>query len=240
MGHVTFATTGELVMGTVTLAHFARRFERELGSRKFVLWVLESFVISLVLIWTAAVVMMMHHTPQKLHYAGPYPTLGALLYLYYKYTPRLHPRFFGIVGFHVSEKIILYAFAVQVILFQGKSTVIPAVCGIMAGWFSILYTVDVPNMIADSLTSCFRKVVDAPPPLVAPALMAASRQRQQPPHQAVRHNTATRPVPQPPSQANIDQLTAMGFEREMVVRALQQTNNNVEQALDRLLTGSRG
>ena len=45
------------------------------------------------------------------------------------------------------------------------------------------------------------------------------------------------PPPQPPSQESIDQLTAMGFERDAVVRALSLTDNNVEAAANRLLSG---
>ena len=46
------------------------------------------------------------------------------------------------------------------------------------------------------------------------------------------------PPPQPPSQESIDQLTAMGFERDAVVRALSLTDNNVEAAANRLLSGN--
>jgi len=229
-GHATFATTGELVMGTITLAHFSRRFERELGSRKFCVWLLESYILSIPLIWIVATIVL--HEP--LLYAGPYPILGSLLYLYYKYTPRLHPRFFGMFGFFVSEKVIPYAFCLQVIVFRGKHTLIPAFCGVLSGWLSILYTANVPNVVADFVARCFGMVVEAPPPLLAPALAAARqqyrRQQQQVP--------TPRAAPPPPSQANIDQLTAMGFDRDTVVRALQQSNNNVERALDRLLTGA--
>jgi hypothetical protein len=42
----------------------------------------------------------------------------------------------------------------------------------------------------------------------------------------------------PPPQAAIDQLTAMGFEEARVRQALQQNDNNVERAADRLLTSN--
>lgn len=47
---------------------------------------------------------------------------------------------------------------------------------------------------------------------------------------------APRPPPPPPEEA-IAQLTSMGFDRESVIRALQQTDNNVEAAANRLLMG---
>lgn len=47
---------------------------------------------------------------------------------------------------------------------------------------------------------------------------------------------ASRPPPPPPEEA-IAQLTGMGFDRQAVIRALQQTDNNVEGAANRLLMG---
>jgi hypothetical protein len=232
VGNVTFATTGELVMGTLVLAHFSRRFVRELGSRKFCMWLIESYMLAIPLLWTIAATVL-----HSLNYSGPYPALGALLYLYYKYTPRLHPRFFGIFGFHVSEKVIPYVFAVQIVLYRGIHSVIPVACGVVGGWLSILYTMDVPDGVANFLAKCAQKVVEEPPPLLAPALAAARRQqvRQRAP---VAPPVRAAPPPVEPTQANIDQLTAMGFDRDTVVRALQQSNNNVERALDRLLIGA--
>ena len=47
---------------------------------------------------------------------------------------------------------------------------------------------------------------------------------------------APRP-PLPPPEEAIAQLTGMGFDRQAVIRALQQTDNNVEAAANRLLMG---
>ena len=98
--HITFSSMGELILGNLIVAHFSRRFERELGSRKYVLWLTQVYIVTIPLIWTVAMIL------GDVTYAGPYPTLGALLYLFYRYTPRLHPRFFGVLGFHISEKAI--------------------------------------------------------------------------------------------------------------------------------------
>lgn len=46
------------------------------------------------------------------------------------------------------------------------------------------------------------------------------------------------PVSDPPSEEAIQTLTAMGFERDAVLRALRQADNNVEHAANRLLSGS--
>jgi hypothetical protein len=45
------------------------------------------------------------------------------------------------------------------------------------------------------------------------------------------------PLMTPPSEENINQLHAMGFDREAVVRALTESDNNLEHAANRLLSG---
>jgi hypothetical protein len=41
--------------------------------------------------------------------------------------------------------------------------------------------------------------------------------------------------PPPPPEETIDQLMNLGFERQAVIRALQQTDNNIEAAANRLM-----
>jgi hypothetical protein len=80
------------------------------------------------------------------------------------------------------------------------------------------------------------------PPLLVPGAPPYSRgydsmhvPREQQPQQ---HPFDTMPVSDPPSQEAIETLTAMGFEREAVIRALRLCDNNVEHAANRLLSGS--
>jgi hypothetical protein len=243
--HITFGSMGEVVLGNLIVAHFSRRFERELGSRKYVCWLIAVYLVAIPLIWTVAMIIITgEEEDDRLTYAGPYPTLGALLYLFYRYTPRLHPRFFGVLGFHVSEKVIPYAFALQMVAYQGMSTLIPTVCGCVAGWLAISYYphMDViPNGVADFFSSCAsRLLVEGPPGMLAPRQQQHHHAplQQQPRAAPVRQQPPPPPPPQPPSQVAIEQLTSMGFDRDTVVRALEQSNNSVERALDRLLTGT--
>jgi membrane associated rhomboid family serine protease len=246
--HISFGSTGEVVLGNLILAHFSKRFEREMGSRKFVLWLLQVYLVAISLLWTIIITLLSlsagdEKEPNNLQYyyaSGPYPTLGALLYLYYRFTPRLHPRFFGVLGFNISEKAIPYAFALPMVFYQGAATLIPTMCGSLAAWLAIHYPMDiVPNGVADMCSSIASPLVEAPPGMLAPR-QQTPQQQQQPPRAAPRAAAAApQPQqPQPPSQEAIDQLTSMGFDRETVVRALQQSNNSVERALDRLLSGS--
>merc|ERR1712045_455330 len=69
--------------------------------------------------------------------AGPYPQIGALLYLFHMFTPRIHPKFFGVLGFNLSEKVFTYFFIFQLVFSGGSSTIIPTMCGFLAGMLSI-------------------------------------------------------------------------------------------------------
>lgn len=70
-------------------------------------------------------------------YSGPYPQLGAVLALYHKFTPRVHPKFFGVLGYDFSEKSLVYGLCAQVTLFGGLSTIIPTLVGFACGTLSV-------------------------------------------------------------------------------------------------------
>ena len=70
-------------------------------------------------------------------YSGPYPQLGAVLALYHKFTPRLYPKFFGVLGQDFSEKSLTYGLCTQVFLCGGPSTAVPAAVGFLAGSLSL-------------------------------------------------------------------------------------------------------
>ena len=41
--------------------------------------------------------------------SGPYTMIGALMFLFNEYTPRLHPRFVSGLGFDFSEKVCAFS-----------------------------------------------------------------------------------------------------------------------------------
>ena len=248
-----FGSTGETVLGTLALGMHMRRFEREMGSRKFLLLLLMTNVFTIVLELTAMLSLDM----LDLQYSGPYPILGAMILLYAKYTPRLHPRYVSVLGFAFSEKSLSYFLCVYVVGYQGIFTVLPTILGMLAAYIFVHFHIhwDFPNFIVSALKpleGLFAILVDPPPRVYAPLLQAqnnargaqqprgndpfAQAQQQQPQRRAVRP-VAEVPPPPPPSEEAIEQLTAMGFDRERVLAALQSTDNNVEHAADRLLRG---
>lgn len=172
-------------------------------------------------------------------YSGPYPQLGAVLALYHKFTPRLHPKFFGILGYDFSEKSITYGLCAQVMLSGGMSTIVPTMIGFLSGMLCVNFS---ENQLPEFVYSLAAIIGNALLVDEAPAIMM-SRSVQRGaggggggnrPRRAAAPQTPRAPPPPPPEEA-ITMLTSMGFEREAVIRALQQTDNNVEAAANRLM-----
>mmetsp|Transcript_18168 Transcript_18168/g.42351 ORF Transcript_18168/g.42351 Transcript_18168/m.42351 type:complete len:300 (-) Transcript_18168:17-916(-) len=233
----TFSTMGELVMGLAALTPLMRRFEREMGSKRFGAFIVYASVIS-----TLSELVIFNIFFDTERYSGPYPQLGAVLALYHRYTPRLHPKFFGILGYDLSEKSLTYGLCAQVVMSGGFSTFIPSLVGFVSGLLCVSLSENLlPNFVHACCNSIGSSFADE-----APAIMMArtvqrggtgNRQRRaaQRPTAAVAPPVVRRPPP-PPEEA-IAQLCSMGFERAAVIRALQQSDNNVEAAANRLLMG---
>merc|ERR1712176_437196 len=239
---LTFATMGELIVGLAALCPLMIRFEREMGSRRFGAFIVYSSIISTIL---ELVIFNIFFDTER--YSGPYPQLGAVLALYLKFTPRMHPKFFGVLGYDFSEKSLTYALCAQVILSGGFSTAIPTLIGFLCGMMCVKISAnELPSFVYSCCNVIGSSFVDE-----APAIMMSrsvqrgtgNRQRRAANNAGAGRSpaglvtpVARRPPPPPPEEA-IAQLTSMGFEREAVVRALQQTENNVEAAANRLLMG---
>ena len=250
--NLTFGTMAELILGMLVMVPLMRRYERELGTVKFGTMVV---FVNVVATFLELIVASSFPGLVDMRYSGPYPTLGAVLYLFHVYAPRLHPKFFGLMGFDFSEKSLQYLFALQVMFSGGMGTLQPVLCGAIAG---AMYTSPMlpfgKFMLPESMLGWLES--DVPQTLAARRGRGAARggagggagggprQRMAPNFGAGGGAAAAMaaaqqpPPPPPPSEEAISQLTAMGFERQAVIRALGQTDNNVEAAANRLLSGA--
>mmetsp|Transcript_7017 Transcript_7017/g.10640 ORF Transcript_7017/g.10640 Transcript_7017/m.10640 type:complete len:291 (+) Transcript_7017:364-1236(+) len=226
-GPLTFSSSGEIIVGLLVLVNLSRRLERELGTRKFSLWLLGVGVIS-----TIIQLLIFGQILDSLIYSGPYPSIGAVVWMFHTTAPRLHPRFFGLCGIHFSEKSMGYVFCLQIILFRGLNSVIPCSCGMVASQLfrtipPLQKALDVPDGIASMVAATLQRFVEDPPVPLVPTTRQSRQRAPPPPVVAV----------MPPPEAAIEQLTSMGFDRDSVLHALQASQNNVERAADILLTG---
>lgn len=217
--------SGESFLGTALLLHWSRGLERQTGSRKFITIL---FVVQLLVIAMEHVVQLLRPYP----YMGPYPVLGAYFAWFHFYAPRIHPRFVQILGFTFSEKTIGYLWFGWIVACEGKNSIIAAVMGMLAWAIYRRFLeniVDVPDALVDLISPYSARFLEAPPPIIPNIRMTAPR--------GPRAQPTPQPLPEPPADA-VDQLVGMGFPRAQVIQALQASNNSVERAADRLLSGS--
>ena len=126
---------GEFLMATMLLLNSARNWERQMGSLRFV-----AFVI-MISAWSITIEFVLYHVTYLRNdmaanyfktspssrgaswtYNGPYALLGAMFLLFHWYTPRLHPRFVQAFGLTFSEKTLTYCwFAVLAAAHKGHS-----------------------------------------------------------------------------------------------------------------------
>jgi len=314
---LTFASIAELVVGLGVLCPLMRRFEREMGTRKFASFLLfKTLPISTIIQCLLLELSDLSDTPPEppTFTPGPYPHIGALLYLYHHYTPKQHPQLFGVLGFDFSEKALTYGFALQSITSNGWSSFLPAAVGYASGYLAsspflgLVFggskgyweVVPLPGFVLRLAAGVGRVLgldilryapttgvigltsgggmrrgmqgayggggngqvllpegggfgmirrnprggggggrANGPGATGVPALptdMGTAGGGDVPVAPTIGQFQAPLPPPVPEPEA-IEQLTAMGFDREAVMTALQATDNNVGAAANRLLSG---
>jgi hypothetical protein len=230
----TFSSLGELIFGSLALFPLMRRFEREMGSRRFAAFIVYTSILSTIV---ELVVFNIFFDIER--YSGPYPQLGAVIMLYRRFTPRMYPKFFGMLGVDFSEKSVTYGLCAQVILFGGLSTVIPTLVGFVCGSLCVsLSENELPQFVYTIGEIIGKTIVDeAPAIMMSRSVQRGAEREGNRPRRAVAQAPAAvpRPPPPPPPEEAIELLLSMGFERQAVIRALQQTDNNIEAAANRLM-----
>mmetsp|Transcript_29580 Transcript_29580/g.71471 ORF Transcript_29580/g.71471 Transcript_29580/m.71471 type:complete len:212 (-) Transcript_29580:201-836(-) len=211
-----------------------------MGSRRFGAFLVYSSVLSTIL---ELVFFNIFFDTER--YSGPYPQLGAVLALFHSFTPRLHPKFFGVLGYDFSEKSLTYGICAQVILSGGLSTIIPTLVGFISGMMSVNFSEnELPEFVYGLGQFVGKALVDEAPAIMMSRSVQRGTERRNQPRRAPNGGRPAAPAaaprtppPSPPPEEAIVQLTGMGFDRQAVIRALQQTDNNVEAAANRLLMG---
>lgn len=132
---LTFSTPAELIVGLLILTPLFRRFEREMGSRSFLPFIIKSVCLSTFFQYLL-LEFLLHEDVQYL--TGPYPQLGAMLYLFHAYTPRLNMKFLcACLGLNLSEKCLTYIMVFWFATHAGLGSSLPTLCGFLAGALSI-------------------------------------------------------------------------------------------------------
>jgi membrane associated rhomboid family serine protease len=164
------ASNGEFFVNMTLLIFLLRKFEREMGSRKMILFCL------FVMVGTITVEAVFIHSTLlnfNYQYAGPYALVGALFSLFHQYTPRLYPHFFSILGVAFSEKVFYYLWFLVVAGGAGWNSAL----AVTIGWIvALLYRVDmvfknldIPEPLAAILSDIGSRISEAPPHILVTA-----------------------------------------------------------------------
>lgn len=256
----TFAYSAEVVVALI-LFYSCRMFERQMGSRKYAVFLLFTWVISLIVqlligFMTRSIGYTLVPTP------GPYFFVFAQLAFFYRYIPKLYMTQYVLFGLEFSEKSGIYLLALQLFFSDGIRSAIAAFSGILAGY---LYYKNVFLVQRYRLPKVFENVFKFVSAITSSLLPEQRPRGGRNQTQAGQQPRARQPTPNmnntgnndfdihdfetlgrhfgraanmqlpPPDEESIQTLMALGFDRDAVVNALRQSGNNVDAAANVLL-----
>jgi len=226
-----FADMGQTCYGLILL-WAVRHFERLMGIRKFgAFWTqmfIGSIVLNLVCTSLANLSLGLEFTPSS----GPYFLIYSLLVLYHAHIPRVHASKYTLLNLVVfSEKTFVYLLALHLALCMGLQSLVPALSGLVLGLlylkFSRLQSWRLPGPLDGAL-----------------GMFGAAYQRLTPTPAARRGGggggggrgaRGAAAVAAPPEESVSTLVSSLGVDRDAAIRALQQSDNNLERAANLLL-----
>ncbi|XP_059668303.1 rhomboid-like protein 20 [Cornus florida] len=229
-----FSSTPELMFGLYLLYYF-RVFERQIGSNKYSVFILFSAIMSL-LFEVIALALLKDPLLNTLT-SGPYGLIFSSFIPFYLDIP-VSTRF-RVFGLHFSDKSFIYLAGLQLLLSSWKRSILPGICGILAG---SLYRLNVfrvrrmkfPDVIASFfLRLCWPSMGNTPPSATSRSVLGnvpsyAGRQVE-------RNYAAPMSSTTEPPEDSIATLVSMGFDRNHARQALMQARNDMNTATNILL-----
>ncbi|KAE8702467.1 calcium/calmodulin-dependent serine/threonine-protein kinase 1-like [Hibiscus syriacus] len=123
-----FSSTPELMFGLYLLYYF-RVFERQIGSNKYSVFILFSVVASF--LFEVVALAILKDPTANLLTSGPYGLIFASFVPFYFDIPV--STWFRIFGVRFSNKSFIYLAGLQLLLSSWKRSLLPGICGILAG-----------------------------------------------------------------------------------------------------------
>ncbi|KAL4558002.1 hypothetical protein LXL04_036198 [Taraxacum kok-saghyz] len=226
----TFSSTPELMFGAYLLYYF-RVFERQIGSNKYSVFVSFSLIMSSLLQLFGQT--FFNDPALSLLTSGPYGLIFSSFVPFYFDIP-VSTRF-RVSTLSFSDKSFIYLAGLQLLFSSWKRSLIPGLCGILAGTLYRLNVLGIrrhkfPEFIASFFSRLSFPSVGstspAPPPRNRPSFA---------PRQVEGNYRAPVPsVPEPPEDF-IETLVSMGFDRNSARQALVHARNDINAATNILL-----
>ncbi|KAI4386574.1 hypothetical protein MLD38_004496 [Melastoma candidum] len=229
-----FSSTPELIFGIYLLYYF-RVFERQIGSNKYSVFILFSILISF--LGQVLVLGLLKDASLKLN-SGPYGLIFSSFVPFYLDIP-ISTRI-RVFSLQFSDKSFIYLAGLQLLLSSWRRSVIPGICGLLAG---SLYRLNVlyirkakvpgcislfftrlrwPSIRSISLPASTRNIAGNMPYFSSP-----TAQPNYPPPGVLSTSGSL--------EASVAMLVSMGFDHDSARQALLHARNDVNQATNILL-----
>ncbi|KAF5737634.1 Ubiquitin-associated (UBA) protein isoform 1 [Tripterygium wilfordii] len=226
-----FSSTPELVFGLYLLYYF-RVFERQIGSNKYLVFILFSVVVSLLL--EVLALALLRDPMVNLITSGPYGLIFASFVPFYFDIPV--STWFRVFRVRFSDKSFVYLAGLQLLLSAWKRSILPGICGILAG---SLYRMNIfcirkakfPEFVASFFSRFSLPSMGSSPGAPSRNVVGTV------PSYPGRHVERTYSAPsaaEPPEDA-IATLVSIGFDRNSARQALVHARNDVNAATNILL-----
>ncbi|XP_027174497.1 rhomboid-like protein 20 isoform X1 [Coffea eugenioides] len=229
-----FASTPELIFGTYLLYYF-RIFERQIGSNKYSVFILFSTIVSLLL--EVIAMKIVKDSSLKALTSGPYGLIFASFVPFYLDIP-VSTRY-RVFSLHFSDKTFIYVAGLQLLFSSWKRSLLPGICGILAGSLYRLNILRIRSMkFPEFIASFFSRLSWPSSGNIPPAAPARNTVGSMPSY-AGRQVEGNNPAPVrstvDPPEDSISTLVSMGFDRNSARQALIRARNDVNAATNILL-----
>ncbi|KAH6779605.1 Ubiquitin-associated protein [Perilla frutescens var. hirtella] len=231
-----FSSTPELVFGIYLLYYF-RVFERQIGSNKYTVFILFSIFTS-VLIEVLALLLLKDPSLNILT-SGPYGLIFSSFVPFYFDIP-VSTRF-RVFNLNFSDKTFIYLAGLQLFLSSWKRSMLPGICGILAGSLYRLNVFRVRRMkFPEAIASFFSRLSLPSMGSSTPATGSSRNVIGSATTYAGRQMEGNYPAPtlsssiEPPEES-ISTLVSMGFDRNSARQALVRARNDINAATNILL-----
>ncbi|KAF5750296.1 Ubiquitin-associated (UBA) protein isoform 1 [Tripterygium wilfordii] len=226
-----FSSTPELIFGIFLLYYF-RVFERQIGSNKYLVFILFSIVVSLLL--EVLALSLLKDPAVNLITSGPYGLIFASFVPFYFDIPV--STLFRVFRVRFSDKSFIYLAGLQLLLSAWKRSILPGICGILAGSLYRLNIFRIRKAKFPEFFASFFLRFSLPSMGSSPSTPSRNVVGTVPSYPG-RRAERTYPAPsaaEPPEDA-IATLVSMGFDRNSARQALVHARNDVNAATNILL-----
>ncbi|KAL0453223.1 UNVERIFIED_CONTAM: Rhomboid-like protein 20 [Sesamum latifolium] len=229
-----FSSTPELVFGIYLLYYF-RVFERQIGSNKYTVFILFSITVSLLL--EVLALWLLKDPSLNILTSGPYGLIFSSFVPFFFDIP-VSTRF-RVFGLNFSDKTFIYLAGLQLFLSSWKRSMLPGICGILAGSLYRLNVFRVRRIkFPEFIASFFSRLSWPSRGSTSPTGSSRNLLGNAPPYAgnypAGNYPATLSSMMEPPEDA-IATLVSMGFDRNSARQALIRSRNDINAATNILL-----